>query len=268
LDALIGAKLCGTSVTLASGGSGGVFSPSLFIGAVKGYATGHAVGILAPFPTASPGAYALVGMGALLGGTTHAPITSILMLFELTGDYAIILPVMLATTVSTFTARAALGDSIYSLKLRRKGLRLLGGWEETVLTTLGVREVMRPAPPTVAARTPLPDVMARFLAAPITELYVVDAAVERPVRPAALPAGHRIHTVRVPPAWVRRTLRELDLRQRTGVTVISIQDGGDPYTAVTPDPARPLAAGDVLVVLGSSQATAALERLVEETRAT
>jgi CIC family chloride channel protein len=363
---LIGAKVLGTSITLASGGSGGVFSPSLFIGAVTGYAGGHLIGLLAPFPTASSAAYALVGMGALLGGATHAPITSILMLFELTGDYAIILPMMLATTVSTVTARAVMRDSIYSMKLRRKGLRLLGGREETVMTTFRVREVMRPDVPTVAANTPLPDVVGRFLGAPITALYVVDGQqrleggislhdikellpersldelvvardlmvsnvptvladdrlgdcmqrfaetgsdslpvlsdprTRRPVglitrhdlvdlydteilrremlgtvaasdiqtRPAALPAGHRLRSVPVPAVWVAKTLRELDLRQFTGVTVISIQETHAPLRAHTPDPDRPLQSGDILVVLGSSDASAALDALIEKTTLT
>ena len=85
-------KLLATSLTLGSGGSGGTFAPALFMGAMLGAAFGQAVNSLFPGITAPPGAYALVGMAAVLAGTAHAPATSILLLFELTRDYSIILP--------------------------------------------------------------------------------------------------------------------------------------------------------------------------------
>jgi len=99
------AKFIATSLTLGSGGSGGIFAPSLFMGAMMGGIFGHAVHGLTPQITALPGAYALVGMGAFVAGTTHAPLSAMLILFELTDDYQIILPLMLATTISTLIAK-------------------------------------------------------------------------------------------------------------------------------------------------------------------
>ena len=94
-------KLAATSLTLGSGGSGGVFAPSLLLGAMTGGAVGVLVGAILPEgQVAGPGAYALVGMGAMVAATTHAPITAIVILFELTGNYEIILPLMIACTIS------------------------------------------------------------------------------------------------------------------------------------------------------------------------
>lgn len=136
-------KLIATNLTLGSGGSGGVFAPTLFIGAMLGAALGWGVDWLFPAISAPPGAYALVGMAALFSGTAHAPITSILMLFELTGDYRIILPLMLASVISTLIARPLLGgESIYTLKLAERGVRLRSGRDLDVLQGVTVGEVM------------------------------------------------------------------------------------------------------------------------------
>jgi CBS domain-containing protein len=251
------------------------------------------------------------------------------------------------------------------MKLVRRGIRLRGGREETVMTTFRVRDVMTTNPPTVRQGTPLSAVVSHFLEAPITALYVVDAQqrlvgvvslhdikdllsersvddlvlahdlMVRPVsvacddrlaecmarfteagnealpvvadeswrrlvgrisrrdlvdlydrevlrrellgtvaasdpeqlRATALPAGHRLRSVPVPGAWVGETLRHIDLRRATGVTVISIQRVADGMAATTPDPGRPLEAGDVLVVLGNRTASAALDALVARTEA-
>ena len=90
LDALLLAKMVATSITLGSGGSGGVFAPSLFLGAMTGGAFGSVVHAAFPASTASSGAYALVGMGAVVAAATHAPITAILLIFEMTQSIAII----------------------------------------------------------------------------------------------------------------------------------------------------------------------------------
>lgn len=136
-------KLLATIFTLGSGGSGGVFAPSLFMGAMLGSAFGVLAGSVAPFATAPPGAYALVGMGAVFAAVAHAPITAALILFELTGDYQIILPLMLTIVVSTLVARSWLsGESIYTLKLTRRGVRLRAGRDVDVLSSVQVRDVM------------------------------------------------------------------------------------------------------------------------------
>ncbi|MCF8084688.1 MAG: chloride channel protein, partial [Deltaproteobacteria bacterium] len=114
LLSLIFIKIAATSITLGTGGSGGIFAPSLFIGAMAGGFFGWVVNLLFPAMTASPAAYAMVGMGAVVAGTTHAPITAILILFEMTGNYKIILPMMITCIISTVIASSLKTGSIYT----------------------------------------------------------------------------------------------------------------------------------------------------------
>ncbi|MBS1884885.1 MAG: chloride channel protein, partial [Actinobacteria bacterium] len=115
-------KIVATSLTMAIGGSGGVFAPSLFIGAMLGSTFGIGAHDLLPEVTAGAGAYGLVGMAAVFAAAGRAPITAVLIVFELTGDYSIILPLMLAVVVATGLSRLLSEDSIYTLKLRRRGI--------------------------------------------------------------------------------------------------------------------------------------------------
>jgi CIC family chloride channel protein len=143
-------KLLATSITLGSGGSGGVFAPALFMGAMLGAAFAMVVERLIPGVAAPSGAYALVGMGAMFAASAHAPITAVLMLFELTGDYRIILPLMVTVVISTLVAqRLTGGESIYTLKLARRGVRLQRGRDVDVLQSVRVEEVMSDNPDTV-----------------------------------------------------------------------------------------------------------------------
>jgi CIC family chloride channel protein len=139
---LIFLKIIATSLTLGSGGSGGVFAPTLYIGAMVGGAFGSIVHTLFPAITATKGAYALVGMGALCGAACHAPLTSILLLFEITGDYHIILPIMVACIVSNLTIRGLFPHSIDSLKLHKKGISIKSAVEVNVLQELKVGDAM------------------------------------------------------------------------------------------------------------------------------
>ncbi len=139
---LIPMKILATSVTLASGGSGGVFAPALFIGAMLGGAYGFIVHHLFPNFTASYGAYALVGMGAVFGAAAQAPLTSIIILFEMTNDYRIILPLMTATVISTFLYRAVNEESIYTLKLKKRGISYRAGQDMDLMTSIQVREAL------------------------------------------------------------------------------------------------------------------------------
>jgi len=139
---LIFFKIVATSLTLGSGGSGGIFAPSLFIGAMLGGFFGNVVHTLFPQVAAAPGAYALVGMSAVVAGTTHATLTAMLIIFEMTGDYRIILPLMLASVLSTLLANRLSKESIYTLKLVRRGISLRGGRDVSILTSTFVREVM------------------------------------------------------------------------------------------------------------------------------
>lgn len=143
LGVLILAKIVATNLTLGSGNSGGIFAPSLFMGAVAGGAFGEIVHRLLPQVTATSGAYALVGMAAVVAGTTHAPMTAFLIIFEMTHDYRIILPLMLACVFGTLVARRLSTNSIYTWKLVRQGIHLFRGRDINVLAQHTVAEVMR-----------------------------------------------------------------------------------------------------------------------------
>ncbi len=162
LLALIVLKILATNLTLGSGNSGGIFAPSLFMGAMTGGLFGVIVHSLFPTVTAHPGAYALVGMAAVVAGTTHATITSILIVFEMTKDYRIMLALMVACVFSTLVARRFLKSSIYSLKLERKGINISGGRDVHLLDVLKVREVMRTKFTTIPLNTNL-DMIYHFL---------------------------------------------------------------------------------------------------------
>jgi len=155
-------KVVATSLTIGSGGSGGVFAPSLFIGSMLGAAYGIAVHRWLPTLTAAPGAYALVGMAAVFAGAARAPITSILILFEMTDDYRIILPLMFATVISTLLSEHLSGESIYTLKLARRGIRLERGHDIDVMQGITVGEAMTSNPETVSVNTTLRELSDRF----------------------------------------------------------------------------------------------------------
>jgi CIC family chloride channel protein len=135
-------KMLATVLTLGAGGSGGIFAPSLFMGSMMGTIFGQIVHHLFPSVTAPAGAYAMVGMAAFFSGAAHAPVTAILILFEMTGDYRIILPLMLATVISTLVSRALSRDSIYTLKLTRRGVRLEQGRDIDIMQGVTVGEAM------------------------------------------------------------------------------------------------------------------------------
>ncbi|HKJ00659.1 MAG TPA: chloride channel protein [bacterium] len=140
---LVFGKLFATSITLASGGSGGIFAPSLFMGSMVGGTVGWVANQFLPELTAPSGAYALVGMGAMVGAATHAPITAIVIIFEMTNDYKIILPLMISVIIAVLTASALCRESIYTEKLRRLGIDYDTGPEVNVLRRSTVRDIMR-----------------------------------------------------------------------------------------------------------------------------
>ena len=139
---LIFMKLLATCLTLGSGNSGGIFAPSLFMGAVAGAAFGFLVNLAFPEVTAGPGAYALVGMAAMVAGTTHAPMTAMLIIFEMTSDYRIILPLMVAVVFSALVAGRIFPHSIYTIKLFKRGIDIRQGKDINVLRSHNVSEVM------------------------------------------------------------------------------------------------------------------------------
>ena len=138
--ALILAKILGTSLTLGSGGSGGIFAPSLFMGAMTGNFVGSIFHHYFPSTISSPGAFALVGMGAVVAAATHAPITAIVIIFELTSDYKIILPLMLSCIIASLIAVSLKDTSIYTVKLKLKGIIFKEGRELNILRSLYVRD--------------------------------------------------------------------------------------------------------------------------------
>jgi CIC family chloride channel protein len=139
---LIFAKMLATCLTLGSGNSGGIFAPSLFMGAVAGGAFGVLVNYLFPGAVATPGAFALVGMAAMVAGTTHAPITAMLIIYEMTWDYRIILPLMVAVVFSALVAGRLFPHSIYTAKLFKRGIDIRGGKDVNVLRSYKVTDVM------------------------------------------------------------------------------------------------------------------------------
>ena len=159
--ALVVLKVLATSVTLGAGGSGGVFAPALFIGAMAGGAFGKMANRLLPELTAPPGAYALVGMAALFGAAAHAPITGIIILFEMTDNYRIILPLMFAVVVAHLLASTIYRDSIYSIKLRRRGALTTARQEMGVLDLLLATDAMSPEFETVPPGLSLDELAGR-----------------------------------------------------------------------------------------------------------
>ncbi len=125
MTALLILKILATSLTLGSGNSGGVFAPSLFIGAMLGGIFGTVAHNLFPDVAIHPGAYAIVGMAAVFAGATRAPITAILLVFEMSNDYKLILPLMLSVVLATLIAEHLYSESIYTVKLKLKGIALL-----------------------------------------------------------------------------------------------------------------------------------------------
>ncbi len=170
---LLLAKLLAVSVTLGSGGSGGIFAPSLFLGAMLGGAVGAAMQYVMP-GAAPPGAYALVGMGAVVAAATHAPITAIMILFELTSDYKIILPLMISCIVGTLIMIRVNRDSIYTIKLKERGIDVRHGQDVNLLRSIPVTEVLRSDTVRVREGELLGPLLGRILHDGETLLPVVD----------------------------------------------------------------------------------------------
>ncbi|HEX3828642.1 MAG TPA: chloride channel protein [Sporichthyaceae bacterium] len=173
LGALLLGKIAATSLTIAVGGSGGVFAPSLFMGAMLGSGYGQMLHHLAPASTAASGAYGLIGMGAVFAGAARAPITAVLIIFEVTGDYTIVLPLMVAVVLSAGVSNLLSTDTIYTLKLRRRGIDVLRGSSANLLEILTVAEAMSEVPEALPPDAPLAIVIDRLAAARAEALPVI-----------------------------------------------------------------------------------------------
>ncbi len=171
---LVFVKILATSISLGSGGSGGIFAPSLFMGAMLGVFFGHVVNIFFPTWTSGPGAYALVAMGGVVGAATHGPITAILIIFEMTNDYKIILPLMITTIIATLLAIRMEKESIYTLKLSRRGINIFGGREINVLRSLRVDSIVNKSIDLVSIHTPFDELVPIIVNSTHNQIYVVD----------------------------------------------------------------------------------------------
>jgi CIC family chloride channel protein len=173
LLALIFLKLAATSITLGSGGSGGIFAPSLFLGSMTGGFLGMMVPHFMPFGSGGPGAYAMVGMGAVVAATTHAPLTAMIIIFEMTGDYKIIPPLMAACVISTILATRLKTTSIYTEKLTRRGVNIREPLELNVLRKLPVSYVLTPKPVVLSEETAFQDLVKLVVNSARSEFFVV-----------------------------------------------------------------------------------------------
>jgi CIC family chloride channel protein len=167
------AKLLATSLCAGAGVPGGLFTPSLFYGALLGGAFGQCVEWVWPGGVPS-GAFALLGMGAVLAGTTHAPVSAVLIIFELTGDYGLILPLMLGAFLSTVVSRRLEPESLYTSVLNRRNVRIpdsVPHW----LREEGARALLTPVRQRVSPSAPFPEVVVLLLEQPSgADLYVSD----------------------------------------------------------------------------------------------
>jgi CIC family chloride channel protein len=170
---LLAAKMVATSLTIGIGGSGGVFAPSLFLGAMLGAAFGQTAVVVAPGSAGTAGGFALVGMAAVFAGAARAPITAVLIVFELTGEYSLILPLMLAVALATGVSALLSRTTVYTAKLVRRGVDL-DAPPPSWAGAHPVRVVMTPPPQVVHAGTSLPAAADALRQAPGGELPVAD----------------------------------------------------------------------------------------------
>ncbi|MCP4710944.1 MAG: chloride channel protein [Planctomycetes bacterium] len=239
---LFAAKTLATCFTLGSGGSGGIFAPSLFIGAAVGYAFGlvlQQIGGGSEVSSITPATYALVGMAAVVAATTHAPMTAIIIVFEMTRNYKVILPVMFATTVALVIAQLLYRDSIYTLKLRRRGIQFETRANTAILRRLNVQMVMNPKCTIVFDDTPVQEVIKKAADLETSDFIVIDhndnyyglltgsdlraALLEREAVPF-LVAGELARS-KVPPIGTKESLdKVLDIFSRLEVNSLPVRD--------------------------------------------
>jgi len=174
LLALIPAKIAATAISLGGGFGGGVFSPALFVGAMTGGAFGIAATAIFPEVSSGHGAYALIGMGAVAAAVLNAPMSTILIVFELTGDYAATIAVMVAVVIASVITHQTVGGSFFVWQLRRRGVDLTGARRTRLLRQVKVRAIMDRKFQKVAPSAAAAEVRRLLQRAPHGELFVVD----------------------------------------------------------------------------------------------
>ena len=162
LAILVFLKPLATSLTLGSGNSGGVFAPSLFIGAMLGGTLGHIFALWFPDVVGHTGAFALVGMAALFSATARAPLTAMLIVFEMSNDYGMILPLMAAGITASAVSHWLHPESIYTTKLAKRGVRFADGRDLDIMQGVKVGEVMKSKPVTIRRDASFSELMALF----------------------------------------------------------------------------------------------------------
>jgi len=172
---LCAAKIVGTSLTLGSGGSGGIIAPSIFIGATAGAVLGILLRSTGYFHNLMPELYALVGMGAVLAAVVHAPMAAILICFELTLDHKVMVPAMLACITATALARLIYRDSIYTAALRRRGLRIAGASQLQMLQRMTVEQLTLEPATTILESDPFQRVLDLMNQRGVGDFVVIDS---------------------------------------------------------------------------------------------
>ncbi|HRT68394.1 MAG TPA: chloride channel protein, partial [Bacteroidota bacterium] len=171
---LVFAKIFSTSLTLSSGGMGGVFAPTLVIGACLGSLFGFIFNSISPELAPKPEAYVIVGMGGLLSGTMHAPITSIIMIFELTKNQDFILPTMITCVISIVISRRLSRESIYMQPLAKSNLILPQRTELTILNSIVVNEIYKNTFLIVKEGENIKNIITKLLTNNLSVLVVMD----------------------------------------------------------------------------------------------
>lgn len=175
LVTLLVLKFAMTTLCLGSGFAGGVFSPSLVLGALVGGTFGAVATLAFPHLSSGSGAYAIVGMGAVAGAVLNAPISTILIIFELTSNFTLTIAVMIGVVIASVITQQVVGRSFFTMQLERRGLSLTGGREVSLLRSARVGDILNTDHAAVTADATLPDVRARLLADPNGMLFVTGA---------------------------------------------------------------------------------------------
>ena len=169
---VLAAKVVATAATVGSGAIGGVFTPTLFVGAALGYLFGIGTHALLPFASSPPSTYAVVGMGAFLAAATGAPLMAILMIFEMTLSYQIMLPLMLASVLAYYASRSSEGTAMYDITVTR--IREEKARSELRATLM--RDLVQPAETVLPIDASFTEMTHMFLQFPVKYIYIIDAA--------------------------------------------------------------------------------------------
>lgn len=225
--ALLVGKMVATAVTLGTCGWGGDFAPMLFVGAMVGGAYGKSLETVLGATVVNPGSYAMVAMGALLAAAVRSPLTAIVLLFELTGSYEVILPIMIAVAGATFVARRLLFLGLYHQRLKRLGSLALevAGW----LPEVSVEEVMKKDLVVFPEATPLEDLLQKVLQHPQDTFPVVNS---NGLLVGAVRLSDLRTVIRDLPSWVPLVAADLAVPVPLLITSMSIREAAERLTSL------------------------------------